>query len=473
MERNIIGRDYEIQRLKELYNSKQAEFIAVYGRRRVGKTFIVRELFENKITFDLVGLANATTKDQLVNFRITLNQTAKQNGNTPKNWLEAFALLREFLEKSKEKRKLVFIDEIPWLDTARSGFVMALEHFWNSWGCSQKNLMLIVCGSATSWIINKLINNHGGLHNRLTSTIVLHPFILSETQKYLKFNKINWSIQNLSECYMLTGGVPFYLSQMKKEFSLAQNIDNIFFNKESELKDEFRNLYNSLFRNSEDYVKIVELLSKKNKGLTRKEIAEKTKLSTGGTLTTLLQNLEYCGFIRVYATFGKTKRDVLYQLMDNFTLFHFKYLANNDFKDEHFWTKNLISPQHNAWAGIAFELVMLQHINEIKQALGISGIQSAVYSWRSENSENGAQIDIVIDRKDGILNICEVKYYQEQFVIKKDYEADLRHKIVCFQEETKTNKAINLVLLTTYGLKNNKYAGIIQKTVTIDDILRL
>ncbi|MCL2596121.1 MAG: DUF4143 domain-containing protein, partial [Paludibacter sp.] len=178
-------------------------------------------------------------------------------------------------------------------------------------------------------------------------------------------------------------------------------------------------------------------------------------------------------FIRVYATFGKTKRDVLYQLMDNFTLFHFKYLANNDFKDEHFWTKNLISPQHNAWAGIAFELVMLQHINEIKQALGISGIQSAVYSWRSENSENGAQIDIVIDRKDGILNICEVKYYQEQFVIKKDYEADLRHKVVCFQEETKTNKAINLVLLTTYGLKNNKYAGIIQKTVTIDDILRL
>ena len=473
MERNIIGRDYEKQRLTELYKSKQSEFVAVYGRRRVGKTFIIREMFQNKITFDLVGLAKATMNEQLTNFNVTLNQATKTENPRAKNWLEAFTQLRNFLEKSEVKRKLVFIDEIPWFDTKRSGFLSALEHFWNSWGCVQKELILIVCGSATSWIINKLINNHGGLHNRLTTTIHLYPFTLAETQKYLKRKKINLNIQNLSECYMLTGGVPFYLSKIKKELSLSQNIDNMFFNKESELKFEFRNLYNSLFDESEDYIKIVEVLSKKMKGLTRKEIVEKTKLSSGGTLSERLQNLEYCGFIRSYLTIGKEKRDVLYQLMDNFTLFHFKYLANTDFKDEHYWTKNLVSTQHNAWAGNAFEMLMLQHISEIKKALQIAGIQSAVYSWRSENAEDGSQIDLVIDRKDGMINLCEIKFSQEKFTIKKDYDANLRHKIVTFQEETQTKKAINLILLTTYGLTNNKYAGIIQQTITIDDILRL
>ena len=349
----------------------------------------------------------------------------------------------------------------------------ALEHFWNSWGCVQKELILIVCGSATSWIINKLINNHGGLHNRLTATIHLYPFTLAETQKYLKRKKINFNIQNLSECYMLTGGVPFYLSKLKKELSLSQNIDSMFFRKESELKSEFRNLYNSLFEESEDYIKIVEVLSKKMKGLTRKEIAEKTKLSSGGTLSERLQNLEYCGFIRPYSTIGKEKRNVLYQLMDNFTLFYFKYLANNDFKDEHYWTKNLLSTQHNAWAGNAFEILILQHISEIKRALQIAGIQSAVYSWRSVNAQDGSQIDLVIDRKDGMINLCEIKFSQEKFTIKKDYDANLRHKIATFQEETKTKKAINLILLTTYGLTNNKYTGIVQQTITINDILRL
>jgi hypothetical protein len=417
-------------------------------------------------------VANATTKDQLQNFKLTLSQISKKRCKTPKSWLEAFAQLRDFLENSNSKRKLVFIDEIPWLDTPRSKFLMGLEHFWNSWGCTQKNLILVVCGSATSWIINKLINNHGGLHNRLTATLSLHPFTISETQKYLKQKKINYNITQICECQMITGGVPFYLSKLKKELSLPQNIDSMFFNKESETKNEFRNLYNSLFNDSEDYMKIVELLSKKNKGLTRNEISEKAKVSSGGTLTKLLQNLEYSGFIRSYPSIGKQKKDVIFQLIDNFTLFHFKFLANNNFKDEKFWSNNWISVQHNVWAGIAFELLMLQHIREIKQALGISGVVSAACSWRSEDAEDGSQIDLVIDRKDGMINLCEIKFAQDKFTIKKDYEENLRHKIFTFQDETQTKKAINLILLTTHGLTNNKYAGIIQNTVTVKDILQ-
>ena len=473
MERNIVGREAEKRRLMDLYKSRQPEFVAVYGRRRVGKTFLIREMFDKKITFDLVGLANASTKEQLINFNITLNQISNKENRIAKNWLEAFVQLRGFLEKSKDTRKLVFFDEIPWFDTPRSGFLTALEHFWNSWGCVQKNLVLIVCGSSTSWIINKLINNHGGLHNRLTASIFLQPFTISETHKYLKYKKINYNIQQLSECYMLTGGVPFYLSKLKKELDLFQNIDNLFFNKQSELRNEFHNLYHSLFRDSDDYIRIVELLSKKSKGLTRSEIAAQTKLSSGGTLSRILQNLEYSGFIRAYYAIGKSKRDILYQLMDNFTLFHFKYLVNNNFKDEHFWTNSLATPQHNAWAGNAFEMLMLQHASEIKQALGISGIQSAVYSWRSGKAEKGAQIDLIIDRKDGMINLCEIKFCQSNFTITKQYEENLRNKLVCFQEETKTRKAINVILLTTYGLTHNKYAGAVQKTVTVADILRL
>jgi predicted transcriptional regulator len=330
--------------------------------------------------------------------------------------------------------------------------------------------MLIVCGSATSWIMNKLINNYGGLHNRLTATMLLQPFTVSETEKYLKYRKIACNHYQVAEYYMLTGGVPYYLSKIKKGLSVAQNIDNMFFNKQSELKNEFVNLYKSLFRESEESIKIVEALSKKTKGLTRREIAEATKISTGGTLTKLLQNLDYCGFIRAYSAFGKSKRDVLYQLMDSFTLFYFKYLANNKYKDEHFWTNSQNTPRYNAWRGYAFEIFILQHINEIKKVLGISGIQSAVYSWRSERSENGAQIDLVIDRKDGIINLCEIKFSSIKFSIDKQYEENLRNKIACFQIETKTSKAVHLLMITTFGLQKNKYFGIAQKEITLDDL---
>jgi AAA+ ATPase superfamily predicted ATPase len=472
MKNNIIGREQEIKRLQDLYKSKRPEFVSVYGRRRVGKTFLIRETFKNNFFFDLTGLAKANTQDQLLNFNIAINKMGVGEFSRTTKWLYAFEQLIEAISKSNEKRKIIFIDEIPWLDTPCSGFLTALEHFWNGWACARKDVFLVVCGSATSWIINKLINNHGGLYNRLTAHIHLEPFTLKECEKYLKSQKIKFSQYQIAETYMIMGGIPFYLSKLNGSFSLSENIDNLFFTKSAELKDEFHTLFKSLFNESEDYVKIVETLSKKRKGITRKEISEFTKISTGGGLTTALKNLEHSGFIRSYTAYGKKKRDTLLQLIDPFTLFHFKYLVNNTSKDTHYWANSENSAQRNVWAGLSFENVVLQHIDEIKNALGISGVQTEVYSWRSEEAENGSQIDLIIDRKDGITDLVEIKFSKGKFTIDKQYDENLRNKLVNFMTEQKTTNALHLVMLTTFGVVKNKYYGTLQREIVLADLFK-
>jgi len=470
MKNRVIGRTKELKRLQELYESGKPEFVAIYGRRRVGKTFLIRQMFGNEFVFDLAGLANSNTEKQLLNFNIAINHSGNREFELAENWLLAFEQLRPLIEKSQKERKIVFIDEIPWLDTPHSGFISALEHFWNGWACARNDLMLIVCGSATSWIINKLINNHSGLHNRITTAIHLHPFTLSETGLFLKSQGIEYSRYQIAECYMIMGGIPYYLSKLKRGLSVAQNIDNLFFERDAELKNEFKNLYASLFKDAADYIKVVEALSKKTKGLTRNEILEATKMQSGGTFSEILKNLERCDFIRRYSLPTKRKRDVLYQLLDAYTLFYFKYLEKSNEQDEHFWTNTANSPQHNAWAGYAFEILTLQHTSQIKRALGISGVQTAIFTWRSVQCEPAAQIDLVIDRKDGIINLCEIKFSQTQFAIDKGYEENLRNKIAAFINETKTRKAVHLLMITTFGLQKNKYFSIAQKEVVLDDL---
>ena len=470
MKSNIIGRKIEKGMLEEVFSSKSSEFIAIYGRRRVGKTYLVRETFADKFIFEISGLANASTKEQLLNFGLTLKKTTGEEQKMPKNWLEAFAQLIDFVEKSKAKRKVLFFDEMPWMDTPRSGFLTALEHFWNGWASARKDIVLIVCGSVTSWIINNLINNHGGLHNRLTHTIHLKPFTLTECEQYFKWRKIDFSRYQIAEIYMIMGGIPFYLSKIEKGFGVAQNIDNLFFEENAKLKNEFNNLYAALFRNSEDYVKTVEALSKKGKGLTRWEISDLAKITTGGGLTKVLKNLEYCGFIRKYHSLNKKTRDPLYQLIDSYSLFYFKFIQKNEYNDEHFWTNSLDTPLHNTWAGYAFEKLALQHVAEIKNAMGIAGIQSSVSAWHSETADPAAQIDLVIKRKDGIINVLEIKYCNKKFTITKDYEENLQNKIFAFKAEIHARNTVHLVMLTTFGVNKNKHSEIVQKELVLNDL---
>jgi AAA+ ATPase superfamily predicted ATPase len=470
MNRKIIGRENEQQCLQEAYDSGDPEFVALYGRRRVGKTFLVRQMFEDRFVFDLAGLAKGNMQAQLHNFNLSLKRASQADFAFANTWLEAFEQLITFLQSKKAKRKVIFIDEISWLDTRRSGFLTALEHFWNGWACSKSDIMLIVCGSATSWIINNLINNHGGLHNRLTNSIHLQPFTLHQCEHYFQSRGIDLDRHQIAECYMVMGGVPFYLSHVKKGLSIAQNIDNMFFNPNSGLKNEFSNLYASLFNNPDDYITIVAALSKKAKGMTRTEIVNAIGLTSGGRLSEMLQNLEYCGFIRSYNTFNKRKRDVLYQLLDAFTLFYFKFLEQTPSKDENYWLNTVNTPQHNTWAGYAFEILSLIHIRQIKKALGIAGVQTSVYNWRSENSVPAAQIDLLIDRKDGVIDICEMKFSTSQYVITKEDDAVFRNKLAACRTETGTRKAIHLVMLTSYGVAKNKYYGVVQKELILNDL---
>ncbi|MBQ9137306.1 MAG: ATP-binding protein [Alistipes sp.] len=468
----IIGRKEEQQILRSAIQSENSEFVAVYGRRRVGKTFLIRETFGYKFTFQHTGLAKGNTKEQLFSFAISLRDAGYDDCPIPKSWLEAFSLLSTYLKNSTDEKKIIFLDELPWMDTARSNFISAFEHFWNGWASARKDIVLIICGSATSWIINKVINDHGGLHNRVTKQIALQPFTLKECEMFAQSKGFEMSRYQLAECYMVFGGIPYYWSLLEKGLSLSQNIDKIIFAKNGKLSNEFNQLYASLFKSPEQYIDIVTALGKKKAGMTREEIIAATDKYSNGALSKVLDELEYCGFIRKYNGFDKKSKQAIYQLIDNYTLFYFKFIQQNENNDEHFWSASIDSAMHRAWSGLAFERLCMAHTQQIKAALGIAGVLSNVYSWRKEADEtsDGAQIDLLIDRKDQVINLCEMKYSLSEYAIDAEYEQKLRNKKSAFIDTTNTRKAVHLTMVTTFGIKVNAHSGIVQNEITLEDL---
>ena len=414
-------------------------------------------------------------EQQLASFYSSLVRYGSKSKKVPSSWLEAFdALINLLEEQDADKRQVIFIDELPWLDTPRSGFVTALEHFWNGWASARRDIVLIVCGSATSWMMDKLINNHGGLYGRLTHRLFLQPFSLGESEAFLNTKGMMLSRYELAELYMILGGIPYYLNLLDERLSLAQNIDRLLFNPNGQLYNEFTILYRSLFKDSEAYVKVVECLNERGYGMMRSEIADATGMKSGKSLTTILDNLESCGFIRKYVNYGCSTRKSLYQLVDFFTLFYFRFLRDSSFRNLLYWSKLQRTPRFYAWAGVSFEILAMNHIDRVKQRLGISGVATQLYSWRSKSdtgsAERAAQIDMVIERGDNTINLCEMKFSESEFAINKDYEKILRNKIVRFMEETKTRKSIQLTFISSYGLQRNMYSGIAQNEVVLNDL---
>ena len=471
----LVGRENERKMLKEAYEADESKFVAIYGRRRIGKTYLVRETFENHFTFQHSGYFGGKLSDELFEFCISIRQYGLDGFEQPKNWLEAFELLKRVIMNSPDKKKVVFLDELSWMDTRGSDFVMALEGFWNGWASARKDVLLIVCGSVTSWMISKIVHNKGGLYNRLSFRINLEPFTLKECEEYVNAKNIIMNRYSILQCYMIMGGVPYYWSFLEKGLSLPQNIDRIFFADNALLDNEFEYIYSSLFHNPEPYIKIISALGKKKAGMTREEIVKASKLPESGNLSKKLEELENCGFIRRYNSYGKKQKDSLYQLIDNFTLFYFKFLEKKP-TDEHFWTNNQLSQAVKTWCGLAFERVCLEHVSEIKNALGISGVSTNAYSWSckkdNEKGLEGLQIDLIIERRDQIIDLCEMKYSTKPFKVTLKVDTDIHRKTWDFINATGTHFAVHPIILTPYGITDDSYRGQIQAVITADDLFK-
>lgn len=409
---------------------------------------------------------------QLSEFNFALNQKIKELPNTPVNsWFDAFHKLEFLLEHTKNKgKKIVFLDELPWMDTQKSGFIQALELFWNKWASARNDILLIVCGSATSWMFDKLINNRGGLHNRISQQIYLKPFTLAECEEFFKEKKVALTRKQIVEAYMVFGGIPYYLNFFKKKWSLPQNVDAILFAEGAPLKNEFPALYQSLFNHSEKYMAIVKAMSRKAKGLTRDEILSITKFTNGGGFTKLLHDLELSGFIRKYYSIDKKEKDAIYQLVDFFTLFYFNFIEKKKHSDENYWSHLIDNAQHRAWSGFSFEQICLYHLPLIKQKLGISGVLTNTASWIGTHNGSKVQIDLLIDRNDGIINICEIKFAKSVYAIDKKTWRNLLYKMEVFWQNTKLRKAIHLTLISPFGVLQNEYSSDVNSEIVLDDL---
>jgi AAA+ ATPase superfamily predicted ATPase len=467
----IAGRFNEQQLLRQLLQEGKSEFLAMYGRRRVGKTFLIRNVYQKEIAFQMTGIAGASLEQQLSNFFSALQFADPNNSNEtrPVDWFKAFEMLRIFLQKNTARKKVVFFDELPWIDTPHSNFLSALEHFWNAWASARTDIVLVVCGSAASWMLSKLINNKGGLHNRVTRRIRLLPFTLGETEAYFKIKNIVLDRYQVIQLYMAMGGIPFYLNEIMPGKSAFQEIDRLCFTEGGLLVSEYQNLYRSLFNSAERHMTIVEALSQKNKGMVRAEIIQTSGLSNGGNTTKALMELEESGFITRTHPFEKKVKEAMYRLTDQYSLFYLKFMKDKRAFGEGSWLSRIDSPAWRAWSGYAFENICFMHIGNLKKALGISGVYTEISSW--SNAAKGVQIDLLIDRRDQVICLCEIKFSKDPYSITKAYRAELEKKLSAFRTVTATRKSVFLAMITPFGLENNANSiGFVQNSITMEEL---
>ena len=474
----IIGRKKEIEELERLYHSDRPEFVAVYGRRRVGKTFLIKQALKDRFTFQHTGVSPVDQEDeknrmktQLESFYYSMLNYGLEGFKQPKTWMEAFYQLTQLLQKlDNGQRMIVFIDELPWMDTPRSRFLSAFENFWNGWCNGHDNIMLIVCGSATSWMLSNLSRSKGGLYGRLTDEIKVYPFTLKECEEYFEHENIELSRYDIVQSHMVFGGIPYYLSYFRKGYSFEKNTDMILFGSKPRLKDEFNRLFKAIFVNAEDCKKIIRHLATRNYGYTREEIATATGLPFGGGLSDTLSALVESDFIMRYTPYGKGAGEY-YKLIDNFCLFWLKYVERNQ-EDSTFINDNFTSNIMTGWRGVAFEQVCWQHVLQIRRALEISGVKASVSTWnvRGDETKSGAQIDLLIMRDDNIVNLCEMKFSSSTYSIDKEEETKMLHRVEMLRETLTARQKVHLTLITTFGLAQGKHSGKVQKVITCDDL---
>lgn len=469
----IIGREQEIKKLSAAVDRVRPEFIALYGRRRVGKTFLINQMFRNQFAFKMTGVIEGTLKDQFTAFVDAMNDYGFDVPEQPKDWMQAFIMLKNALKKkvNNGEQCIVFIDELPAMDAEGSNVAGAVGYFWNSWASQYDNFVFIICGSATSWMITNVIDSKGGLHDRITVEMPIHPFTLKETEQYLEYQHFLWNRQMVLQAYMIFGGIPYYLSLLDKEESLVQNVDRLFFSQDIQMRREFRRLFNTLYKNPDKYIDIIKALNKSRKGLTREEIASELKCSNNGHLGKQLEDLVCCDLIRKNIVREKEikRKDAIYQLCDFFSLFYLTFIERAEVEQQ-YWSHHINTPEVNSWMGLTYERICMAHIQQIKHSLHLDTISTLSYSWRSKTSTPAAQIDIIIERADKIVNICEVKYCQYEYNLDKDEYERINKRKNAFIQETGLRHTPWLTMITTEGVARGKYSEMIQTQVTLDDL---
>jgi AAA+ ATPase superfamily predicted ATPase len=485
---SIVGRRYEQSTLQRIFDSLRAEFLAIYGRRRVGKTYLIKQFYMEKTAgyFQVTGVKEASIKEQLNEFSKAVEKTFYPKGTIlkePRSWMQAMEMLTNAFAQFQGKEKIViFFDEIPWLATKKSRFLPALDYYWNTQWSSNPRILLIVCGSAASWVIANIINNKGGLHNRITEQIRLDPFTLSETKQFLEYRRISLNNDQILSLYMAMGGVPHYLNQLQTGLSAVQNIDRICFTSNGLLFKEFNNLFASLFKDADLYIDLIRKIAKQRNGIERSSLLSKTKKTSGGRFNKRIQELAEAGFINISKPYGHHTRGQFYRVIDEYSLFYLNWIephANNiqhqDIPNK-YWDALVKSPSWNSWSGIAFEAVCFKHITNIRDALGIS-VTAQIGSWRyatrKNDSEQGAQIALLFDRDDDTITICEIKYTEIPFQIDKQYKQNLLNKIAVYVKHAKTTKQIFMAMITSSGIKTNSYSeGFITNLVILADLFK-
>lgn len=470
----LVGRKEEREILLKALHSDKAEMVAIIGRRRVGKTFLVNSVYEKHIVFQQTGVRKATAEQQLRTFTNTLEILSGKSVDTPKDWLDAFFQLRIHLEPllAKKKKAVLFFDELSWLATPESGFLDFLGHFWNDWAVRQ-NVVVVLCGSVSSWIIRKVINDKGGLHNRVTRYIHLQPFTLAEAEAFLQSRNIRLTRYQVVQLYMAMGGIPLYLEAVEPGQSAAQNVDRICFSDSGLLKDEFSRLYPALFEDAHYHIEVVRALAKKRKGLSRSEIIAQSQLPNGGGATRILEELVQSDFIMAYQPFGKKKKDKLYRLVDAYSLFYLQFMEQTTYGGQGAWIQLSQTQAYKVWSGYAFEGICMQHLTAIKKALGISAVYTTTFSYlqRATEEDKGLQVDMLMERADQIIHLFEIKFHNTEFVLSKDYAERLQACMQAFQRLSKTRKQVFLTFITTFGLKANKYSiSLVNQSLTLDDL---
>lgn len=478
LQMTITARSEEKKILTARLASTEPELIAVYGRRRVGKTYLIRTFLKDHIVFEFTGIHKATKQTQLENFSQALQVAAKSPLAlaTPASWLKAFGMLQTYLDiLPADKPAVIFFDEFPWIETHKGGFIQAFDHWWNAYASKVPHLKVVICGSAASWMIDKILDDRGGLHNRVTQTIRLLPFTLGETRQYLESKGVKLDLYSQLQLYMAMGGIPHYLRNINPGESTAQIIDRLCFAKDGPLKKEFTNLYRSLFADSDSHEKIIRALAVKGKGLTRNEIIDECGFTTGGNTSKILKELEESGFITPYSAFEKPTNDVVYKLSDEYSLFYLKFIENAKDGSSGAWLRQYVTPAYSIWSGFAFESVCQKHVLQIRRKLGIEGVLTHVSTWRHApgKSAQGAQIDLLLDRNDRTINICEMKFANDEYVIDKKYAGEFDTKVNVFRTATGTKKTIFPTMVTTYGCKRNEhFLGRIQAEVVMEDLFK-